>query len=145
MRPGWLRDAVVYEVFVDRFANGNRRLDPPNVIEWGSAPDATGFMGGDLAGIAGRLDYLADMGVSVLYLTPIFLASSNHRYNTYDYFTIDPRLGTLDDFRRLVAEVHRRGMRILLDGVFDHCGRSSGSSLRCGGRAARCGRGSGKP
>ena len=123
MVPDWLRDAVVYEIFVDRFSNGNHHLDPPNVAAWGSAPCATGFMGGDLAGITSRLEYLADMGVSVLYLTPIFLASANHRYNTYDYFTIDPRVGTLDDFRELVAKVHRLGMRILLDGVFNHCGR----------------------
>jgi glycosidase len=121
--PGWLREAVVYEIFVDRFANGNHWIDPPNAAAWGSAPGAAGFMGGDLAGIASRLEYLAGMGVNVLYLTPIFLASSNHRYNTYDYFTIDPRIGTLDEFRHLVANVHRRGMRILLDGVFNHCGR----------------------
>jgi len=123
VNPDWLRDAVIYEIFVDRFANGNRTLDPPNVAPWGSSPRVTGFMGGDLAGITSRLDYLTDMGVNVLYLTPIFLASSNHRYNTYDYFAIDPRLGSLDDFNRLVAEVHRRGLRILLDGVFNHCGR----------------------
>ena len=119
MRPGWLRDAVVYEVFVDRFAKGRRPLDALNR----SAPGASWFMGGDLPGITGRLDYLADMGVSVLYLTPIFLSTSNHRYNTYDYFTIDPRLGTLDDFHHLIAEAHRHGLRILLDGVFNHCGR----------------------
>jgi glycosidase len=121
--PGWLHEAVVYEIFVDRFANGNHWIDPPNVAEWRSAPGAAGFMGGDLAGIADRLPYLADLGVNVLYLTPIFLASSNHRYNTYDYFTIDPRVGTIDEFRLLVTGAHRLGMRILLDGVFNHCGR----------------------
>ena len=124
MRPGWLSDAVIYEIFVDRFAKyGHDASDPPCSAAWMSAPPASGFMGGNLAGIVGRLDYLTEMGVNVLYLTPIFLASANHRYNTYDYFTIDPRVGTLDDFRKLVREVHRRGMRILLDGVFNHCGR----------------------
>ena len=70
-----------------------------------------------------RFDYLEELGVNLLYLTPIFLASSNHRYNTYDYFTIDPRLGTLGDFRRFLDVAHSRGIRILLDGVFNHCGR----------------------
>ena len=123
MPASWLRDAVLYEIFVDRFANGDPRLDPPNVAPWGSTPLRDGFMGGDLAGITGRLDYLADLGVTLLYLTPIFLASSSDRYNTYDYFTIDPRLGSLDDFTRLVRSAHDRGMRVLLDGVFNHCGR----------------------
>ena len=119
----WIRDAVVYQIFVDRFANGDPRLDPANVVPWGSEPTATGFMGGDLKGIAEKLPYLEDLGVNVVCLTPIFMSSSNHRYNTYDYYRVDPRLGTIDDFRNLLAEAHRREIRILLDGVFNHCGR----------------------
>jgi neopullulanase len=80
-------------------------------------------MGGDLPGIRQRLGYLEDLGVNLLILSPVFLAASNHRYDTYDYYRVDPRLGTLDDLRALVAESHRRGMRVLLDGVFNHCGR----------------------
>jgi len=69
------------------------------------------------------LDYLLDLGINALYLNPIFLASSNHRYNTSDYLQIDPRLGTLADFHALVEAVHKNDMRIILDGVFNHCGR----------------------
>jgi len=80
-------------------------------------------MGGTLRGMTRRLDYLADLGVNTLYLTPIFFASANHRYNTYDYYAIDPRLGTLRDFQDFLKSAHKRGMRLLLDGVFNHCGR----------------------
>lgn len=119
----WIRKAVAYQIFVDRFANGNLSLDPVNVAPWGSPPSRTGFMGGDLRGITVRLDYLADLGVNLVLLTPIFISSSNHRYSTYDYYMIDPRLGTVEDLRRLVGEAHRRGIRVLFDGVFNHCGR----------------------
>jgi glycosidase len=80
-------------------------------------------MGGDLQGIIDRLDYLEDLGANGVCLTPIFLSSSNHRYNTYDYYRIDPRAGSLSTLRRLVRAAHRRGIRILLDGAFNHCGR----------------------
>ena len=79
-------------------------------------------MGGDLAGITQQLDYIQSLGVTCLYLTPIFRAPSNHKYDTADYFEIDPAFGTKDDLRRLVDGVHARGMRIILDGVFNHCG-----------------------
>ena len=121
--PGWIREAVAYEIFVDRFANGDPSLDPANVDPFGSPPTKTGFMGGDLRGITDRLGYLEELGVNLVLLTPIFMSSSNHRYNTYDYYRIDPRLGTIEDFRRLVGEAHHRGIRVLLDGVFNHCGR----------------------
>ena len=80
-------------------------------------------MGGDLPGIVQKLDYLQDLGVNAIYLNPIFLASSNHRYNTYDYYQIDHRFGSAADFQQLLAALHRRRMRIILDGVFNHCGR----------------------
>jgi cyclomaltodextrinase len=121
--PAWVNEAVFYQIFPDRFANGDTNNDPPNVQPWGSPPTLWGFQGGDLEGIRQHLDYLVDLGVNALYLTPIFMASSNHRYNTYDYFRIDPKLGTLEDFRRLLEDVHARGMRLILDGVFNHCGR----------------------
>lgn len=70
-----------------------------------------------------KLDYLLDLGVNALYLNPIFLSPSTHRYNTTDYYTIDPKLGRMSDFRSLVNSVHQKGMRIILDGVFNHCGR----------------------
>lgn len=121
--PYWLQDAIFYHIFPDRFANGDRENDPPNVQKWGTPPTLWGFQGGDLRGILQHFDYLLDLGINAIYLNPIFTATSNHRYNTSDYFQIDPRLGTLQDFRALVETAHRNGVRIILDGVFNHCGR----------------------
>jgi cyclomaltodextrinase len=121
--PYWVQDAIFYQIFPDRFANGDTSIDPPNIQKWGTPPTNWGFQGGDLRGILQHLDYLLDLGVNALYLNPIFLASSNHRYNTSDYFQIDPRLGTLADFQALVDAFHENDMRIILDGVFNHCGR----------------------
>lgn len=79
-------------------------------------------MGGDLAGITQKLDYITSLGANVVCLTPIFLSCSNHRYDTHDYYRIDPRAGDLQTFRQLLTEAHRRGIRVLLDGTFNHCG-----------------------
>ncbi len=100
-----------------------RDNDPPNVQKWGSAPTAWGFQGGDLRGIIQHLDYLVDLGINAIYLNPIFLSPSTHRYNTSDYYQIDPKLGTMADFHELVDSVHRNKMRLILDGVFNHVGR----------------------
>jgi glycosidase len=121
--PSWIHSSVFYQIFPDRFANGNRDLNPPNVQPWGSPPTLRGFQGGDLAGIMQRFDYLLDLGVNALYLNPIFLSPSNHRYNTTDYYQVDPKLGSLEDFRSFLDLAHRHGVRVLLDGVFNHCGR----------------------
>ncbi|GIV66712.1 MAG: alpha-amylase [Bellilinea sp.] len=121
--PEWVKDSIFYQIFPDRFANGDQANDPPNVQQWGSPPDPIHFQGGDLTGIEQKLDYLQDLGVNAIYLNPIFLSPSTHRYNTVDYYRIDPKLGTPDDFRRLLKKVHQRGMRLILDGVFNHCGR----------------------
>ena len=121
--PAWVQDAVFYQIFPDRFANGDTNNDPPNVQPWGWPPTTSGFQGGDLQGIRQRLDYLSDLGITAVYLTPIFQAGSNHRYNTSDYLQIDDRLGTLQDFRDLVDQAHAHGIRLILDGVFNHSGR----------------------
>lgn len=121
--PDWVADAVFYQVFPDRFANGDPKNDPPNAQAWGAKPTLWGFQGGDLRGVIERLDYLVDLGVTALYLNPIFLAPSNHRYNTTDYYRIDPKLGSMEDFHALTQAVHERDMRLILDGVFNHCGR----------------------
>ncbi|RMF50164.1 MAG: alpha-amylase [Anaerolineae bacterium] len=121
--PDWIQDAVFYQIFPDRFANGDPANDPPNAQPWGAPPQIMGFQGGDLRGVMQRFEYLLDLGVNALYFNPIFLSSSNHRYNTYDYFRIDPKLGTLEDFRALLNLAHRHGVRVVLDGVFNHCGR----------------------
>lgn len=121
--PNWVYDSVFYQIFPDRFANGDPSNDPYNKQPWGTLPDVEHFQGGDLIGIEKKLDYLLDLGVNALYLNPIFLSPSTHRYNTTDYYTIDPKLGRMSDFRSLVNSVHQKGMRIILDGVFNHCGR----------------------
>ncbi|MCS6949257.1 MAG: alpha-amylase family glycosyl hydrolase, partial [bacterium] len=121
--PDWVKHAVFYQIFPDRFANGDPSNDPANVQPWGTPPTYYNFMGGDLQGILQKLDYLQELGVTAVYLNPIFQSTSNHRYNTYDYYRIDPKLGTLEDFHALLGEMHRRGMRLILDGVFNHCGR----------------------
>ena len=121
--PQWVQDAVFYQIFPERFANGDPDNDPPNVRPWGAEPTSWGFQGGDFKGIQQRFDYLLDLGINAIYLNPIFLASSNHRYNTTDYYTIDPKLGSMSDFRMLLDHAHQHGVRVILDGVFNHCGR----------------------
>ncbi|KPL78800.1 hypothetical protein ADN00_06130 [Ornatilinea apprima] len=121
-KPQWLNNAVFYQIFPDRFANGDLSNDPQGVFPWGSQPDREHFWGGDLRGIIQNLDYLQELGINALYLNPIFKAGTNHRYDTFDYYEIDPVLGTKSDFKQLVEESHHRGIRIILDGVFNHCG-----------------------
>lgn len=171
--PGWAKGAVMYQIYVDRFLNG----DPTNdvvtgeyhyigdksvqVEQWNKIPAVMGvreFYGGDLQGIMNKLDYLQDLGVEVIYLNPIFVSPSNHKYDCQDYDYVDPHYGRIvedcnegillgddDDnshawkyikrvtdkknleasnelFAKLTAEIHRRGMKIILDGVFNHCG-----------------------
>lgn len=121
--PQWVKDAVFYQIFPDRFANGDPSLDPPNVQPWGASPTRQGFQGGDLKGITNAFDYLLDLGINAIYLNPIFMASSTHRYDTIDYLRIDPKLGTLSDFHKLIETAHRSSVRVILDGVFNHCAR----------------------
>mgnify|MGYP000923727185 CR=1 FL=1 len=105
--PDWVFDAVFYQIFPDRFANGDLHNDPPNLQAWNSQPELHSFYGGDLQGIIEKLDHLTELGVNALYLNPIFLAPSPHRYNTTDYFTIDDKLGTMTDFRALLEAADR--------------------------------------
>ena len=90
---------------------------------WGSVPTPHGYQGGDLVGVAERLDYLTDLGVSAIYFTPIFQSASNHRYHTHDYWRVDPMLGGDEALRRLIDAAHARGMKVVLDGVFNHASR----------------------
>lgn len=170
--PDWAKGAVFYQIFVDRFYNGDPTNDvrdreyiyineySQKVKDWASYPtamDVRRFYGGDLQGVMEKLDYLQDLGVDVLYLNPIFVSPSNHKYDIQDYDYVDPHYGVIvndDDydlpewdkynghargyiarvtdkanleasnalFIRLVEEIHRRGMRVILDGVFNHCG-----------------------
>lgn len=113
---------MFYQIFPERFCNGNPKFSPENVAPWGTAPDRQIFMGGDLPGITQKLSYLEELGVNALYLTPIFEATSNHKYDTVDYTRIDPHFGDESDLVELINQAHKRGIRVILDGVFNHCG-----------------------
>ena len=141
----WRDGAVVYQVYVDRFApsanlEAKRALYPapkklhawtdlpthgrylPDAKVWSHEID---FWGGDLQSLRGKLDYIQGLGADVLYLNPIDLAYTNHKYDTLDYREVSPEYGTRDDARALARDVHARGMKIMLDGVFNHMGRNS--------------------
>jgi neopullulanase len=121
--PAWVTDAVFYQVFPDRFRRSGR-VDAPGPLEdWDAPPTVHGFKGGDLHGVVEGLDHLADLGVSAIYLNPIFASASNHRYHTYDYLAVDPLLGGDAALRELLDAAHARGMRVVLDGVFNHASR----------------------
>ena len=122
MTPDWVADAVFYQIFPERFCNGDTHNDPPGTEAWGGVPTRENFFGGDLAGITKKLDYIVDLGCNALYLNPIFKAGTNHKYDTHDYFAIDPAFGDDAAFDALIREAHVRGIRVVLDGVFNHCG-----------------------
>jgi cyclomaltodextrinase / maltogenic alpha-amylase / neopullulanase len=118
--PNWAQDAIFYQIFTERFANGDPANDPEGVQPWGGQPDIGNFFGGDLQGVLGKLDYLEDLGVNAIYFTPLFESPSNHKYDTVNYKKIDPHFGSIDLLKELVKECHRRGMRVVLDAVFNH-------------------------
>ena len=140
--PNWFKEGVLYHIFVDRFNNGNRNGKPSNPKKnsfiygnWEDDPmyikDENGdilrwdFYGGNLKGIINKLGYLKKLGVSIIYLSPIFEASSNHKYNTGDYKKIDPMFGDEEIFEELIEKANAKGISIILDGVFSHTGADS--------------------
>ena len=140
--PTWFKEGVLYHIFVDRFNNGNRTGKPSNpkknsfiYANWEDDPmyikDENGdiirwdFYGGNLKGIINKLGYLKKLGVSILYLSPIFESSSNHKYNTGDYKKIDPMFGDEEIFSELIEKANAKGISIILDGVFSHTGADS--------------------
>lgn len=124
--PRWVKETNWYQIFPERFANGNPNINPDGVMTWGEGEvKIDTFYGGDLQGIINHLDYLQDLGINGLYLTPIFESPSTHKYDTVDYYTIDPHFGDDETFRALVTEAHNRGMKIMLDAVFNHIGYQS--------------------
>ena len=125
--PDWVAQTVWYQIFPERFANGNPAISPEGVRPWDAsiAPTMLDFFGGDLQGIIDHLDYLEELGITGLYLCPIFESPSNHKYDTIDYFEIDQHFGDKETFRQLVKEAHARGMKIMLDAVFNHIGYDS--------------------
>ncbi|MBQ2570386.1 MAG: alpha amylase N-terminal ig-like domain-containing protein [Ruminococcus sp.] len=122
--PDWVRDTVWYQIMPDRFARSSNAPSDPKFRRWGdfSDPHFGDLYGGNLRGIRERLPYLRQLGVSGIYLTPIFLSNSNHKYNTFDYYKVDPDFGSEQDLCALVQNAHALGMRIMLDAVFNHCG-----------------------
>jgi glycosidase len=119
----WMQGAVFYEIFVDRFYRGKKDKDTAYInLAWGELPKPGSFAGGDIPGITQKLDYLQSFGVNGIYLTPVFKSISNHKYDISDYKAIDGQFGTNEEFAALVGELHKRGMKIVLDGVFNHCG-----------------------
>ena len=136
--PDWFKGGVMYQIFPDRFAKKGTMPDIKGRIrrdDWGGLPSYrpnelgkvlnNDFFGGNFKGIEEKADYLADLGVTTLYLNPIFLASSNHRYDTSDYMQIDPFLGNETDFSNLVETLENKGIKVILDGVFNHTGDDS--------------------
>jgi neopullulanase len=121
--PAWARDAIFYQVFPDRLARSGRIPAPGELEPWDAPPTSLGFKGGDLYGVVAHLDRLRRLGVTALYLNPVFASASNHRYHTDDYYHVDPLLGGDAALRELLDEAHARGLRVVLDGVFNHCGR----------------------
>jgi len=122
--PDWVQDAIFYQIFPDRFARSARNPNDLLIFEtWDSPPNPHGFKGGDLYGVAERLDYLKDLGITALYLNPILASASNHRYHTFDYYNVDPLLGGNEAFRFLLDQAHKKNMRVILDGVFNHASR----------------------
>lgn len=121
--PAWVQDAVFYQIFPDRFARSEKVQTNFNFESWDSPPTSHGFKGGDLYGVAEKLDYLKDLGVTALYLNPIFSSASNHRYHTFDYYNVDPLLGGNDALKKLLKEARKREIRVVLDGVFNHASR----------------------
>lgn len=120
--PGWVKDAIFYQIFPERFANGDSLNDPPDVQPWGGTPENNNYFGGDLKGVIDHLDYIQRLGVNALYFNPIFESPSNHKYHTSDYLKIDSHFGDEALFRTLLAECHRRGIRVVIDAVFNHTG-----------------------
>ena len=137
--PAWVKEQVFYQIFPDRFANGDPTISvktdeyclkgnerPTIAKEWGEPVSPHGsngpneFYGGDLKGIHEKFDYFEDLGITALYLNPIFSAPSNHKYDTTDYRNVDPHLGTNEQFAEMVADLHQRNMKIMLDAVYNH-------------------------
>jgi len=117
--PDWARGSVVYQIFPDRFSPADDDAVSDEI--WYRTPvTAKDRLGGCIKGITRRLDYLEELGVETLYLTPVFLSPSNHKYDTVDYYQISPEFGTKEDLKELVQKAHGRGMHVLLDGVFNH-------------------------
>jgi len=134
--PNWAQNTVMYQIFIDRFCNGDSSNDvvaeqytymgyPAKSMKWDDEVenvDIANFYGGDLEGIAQKMDYLADLGIETIYLNPIFASPSSHKYDISDYENVDPHFGNNALLADLIALAHSKGIKVILDGVFNHCG-----------------------
>lgn len=123
--PDWVKQAVFYQIFPDRFRKGQKRHAPKGIAlkPWGTPAKEQGYQGGDLYGVIEQLDYLRELGITAIYLNPIFSSASNHRYHTFDYLQVDPLLGGDAALKALLDAAHERSMKVVLDGVFNHASR----------------------
>ena len=121
--PQWVKDAIFYQIFPERFGNGDPSLNPENFEPWDEAePKRDNFFGGDLQGVIDHLDHLVELGINAIYFTPIFEATTNHKYDTVDYMKVDPHFGDNEKARTLVEKCHEKGIKVMLDAVFNHSG-----------------------
>lgn len=121
--PAWVKDAVFYQIFPDRFAKSAQLAKPNNLEAWETPPTSQGYKGGDLLGVLEHLDHIQALGATAIYFCPIFQSACNHRYHTHDYYQVDPLLGGNEAFLTLLEACHRRGLKVVLDGVFNHASR----------------------
>ena len=122
----WMRTATFYQIFVERFCMGDKDKDKSYVnLKWGELPAPKSFAGGDLEGVIKKLDYLKNLGINAIYLTPVFQSESNHKYDISDYYRIDEHFGDKETFSRLVKKAHAMGIRVVLDAVFNHCSKNT--------------------
>lgn len=120
--PAWVKNAVFYQIFPERFANGDPSNDGPGVEPWLTPPTHTNRMGGDLQGVLEHWSYLKQLGINAIYFNPLFVADSNHGYDTLDYLHVDPRFGTNALLKEVIHRAHENGWHVILDGVFNHTG-----------------------
>jgi len=121
--PEWVENTIWYEIFPERFCNGKQSISPPFIEGWETGtPKPNNFFGGDLYGILEKLSYIKELGVTGIYLTPVFESPSNHKYNIEDYFSVDKHFGDLEILKKLVSKAHELGIKVMLDAVFNHIG-----------------------
>ncbi|MBJ9992572.1 alpha-glycosidase [Paenibacillus sp. S28] len=119
--PDWAKDAIFYQIMPERFANGDPSNDPKGTQPWGGQPTTDNFFGGDLQGVLDHLDDLLDLGINAIYFTPLFTSPSNHKYDIVDYRQVDPHFGDNELLKQVVEACHSKGIRVMLDAVFNHC------------------------
>lgn len=120
--PDWVKKTVWYQIFPERFEDGESRTNQRDTQPWGEEPEKESYFGGDFQGILKRLDYLENLGINGIYFTPIFRAETNHKYDTTNYMEIDPQFGDKKLLKKLIHECHKRGIKVMLDAVFNHSG-----------------------